>query len=49
MTPARYYQVLSRLIDEPAAMAYDALLVRRMQRLRDSRRHQRSSARLDAV
>jgi len=41
MTPARYYQVLNRVIDSPAALAYDPQLVSRLQRLR----HARTSAR----
>lgn len=42
----RYYQVLNALIDEPEALAYDPLLVRRLRRLRDARAEQRSSRRL---
>lgn len=41
MSPARYYQVLNRVIDSPAALAYDPQLVSRLQRLR----HARTSAR----
>jgi hypothetical protein len=37
MPPARYYQLLGRLIDTADALAYDPLLVRRLRRLRDSR------------
>lgn len=37
MTPARYYQLLERAIDEPDAAAHDALLVHRLRRLRDRR------------
>ncbi|MDQ1136217.1 hypothetical protein QE410_001016 [Microbacterium sp. SORGH_AS 1204] len=35
MTPARYYQVLGRLIDTPDALAHDPMLVRRLRRRRD--------------
>jgi len=42
----RYYQRLNALIDEPAAMAADPLLVRRLQRLRAARAHARSARRL---
>lgn len=42
----RYYQVLNALIDEPEALAYDPLLVRRLRRLRDARARQRSARRL---
>jgi hypothetical protein len=44
--PTAYYQLLSRLIDDPAAMAYDPMLVRRLQRQRASRRRRRSGRRL---
>ena len=40
--PTAYYQLLSRLIDDPAALAYDPMLVKRLQRQRASRRRQRS-------
>lgn len=42
----RYYQVLNAALDEPGALAYDPLLVRRLQRLRAARRVQRSTSRL---
>lgn len=35
MPPARYYQLLGRLIDQPEALAHDPMLVRRLRRLRD--------------
>jgi Protein of unknown function (DUF3263) len=44
--PTDYYQLLSRLIDDPAAIAYDPMLVKRLQRQRASRRRQRSGRRL---
>ena len=44
--PTAYYQLLSRLIDDPAATAYDPMLVKRLQRQRASRRRQRSGRRL---
>jgi Protein of unknown function (DUF3263) len=40
--PTAYYQLLSRLIDDPAAIAYDPMLVKRLQRQRASRRRRRS-------
>ena len=46
MSPTRYYQVLNALIDNPAALASDPLLVKRLRRLRDERRRNRSAARL---
>ena len=43
LTPTRYHQALMALIDNPEAEAADPLLVRRLRRLRDARRRQRSS------
>ncbi len=40
--PTRYYQVLNALVDRPAALAADPLLVRRLRRLRSARRPRRS-------
>lgn len=34
MSPTRYYQALNALLDAPQAHEYDAVLVRRLQRLR---------------
>ena len=44
--PTAYYQLLSRLLDDPAALAYDPVLVKRLQRQRASRRRSRSGRRL---
>jgi uncharacterized protein DUF3263 len=41
LSPARYYQLLNRLIDSPEALRYDPMLVRRLRRLRTARRRQR--------
>ena len=46
MSGTRYYQVLNALIDTPAAMAADPMLVKRLRRLRASRQRQRSARRL---
>lgn len=43
MSPARYYQLLARLIDTEAALQFDPLLVRRLRRLRDARGRQRTA------
>jgi hypothetical protein len=43
MSPARYYQLLGRLIDTEAALDFDPLLIRRLRRLRDARGRQRST------
>jgi hypothetical protein len=37
LAPARYYQLLGRLIDTAEALEHDPLLVRRLRRLRDER------------
>ncbi|MBS1907262.1 MAG: DUF3263 domain-containing protein [Actinobacteria bacterium] len=37
LTPARYYQLLDRVIDSEQALAADPLLVRRLRRIRDER------------
>lgn len=39
----RYQQMLGRLLDRPAALAHDPLLVGRLVRLRDSRRAARAA------
>jgi hypothetical protein len=41
LSPARYYQVLSKLMDSEAALAYDPMLVKRLQRVREDRRSSR--------
>lgn len=47
-TATRYYQVLNALIDHPAALAHDPMLVKRLRRLRSSRQQARSARRLRA-
>lgn len=42
LSPTRYYQALNALVDRPAALAADPLLVRRLRRLRASRQRRRS-------
>src|SRR5690242_18252618 len=46
MSTTRYYQVLNALIDTPAALSADPMLVKRLRRLRASRQRQRSARRL---
>ena len=41
LAPTRYYQVLNALVDRPAALAADPLLVRRLRRLRSARQRTR--------
>lgn len=43
VAPARYYQLLSAILDSPTAVRYDPLLVRRLQRVRDARASARAS------
>jgi hypothetical protein len=46
LTPPRYYQLLNDIIDRDSALAFDAMLVKRLRRLRDSRQRARSARRL---
>jgi hypothetical protein len=46
LTPPAYYQLLNNLIDRPAALMAEPLLVKRLLRLREQRTSSRSSARL---
>ena len=48
MSGTRYYQVLNALIDRPEALAHDAMLVKRLRRMRQTRQRARSARRLDA-
>ena len=46
MSATRYYQVLNTLIDSPAALAFDPMLVKRLRRMRATRQRARSARRL---
>ncbi|HQF04120.1 MAG TPA: DUF3263 domain-containing protein [Phycicoccus sp.] len=46
MSSTRYYQVLNGLIDDPAALEHDPMLIKRLRRLRASRQRARSARRL---
>ncbi|HMT34027.1 MAG TPA: DUF3263 domain-containing protein [Dermatophilaceae bacterium] len=46
MSATRYYQVLNGLLDNPAALEADPMLVKRLRRMRASRQRQRSARRL---
>ena len=46
MSAPRYYQELNRLLDDPAALAYSPLLVKRLRRLRSARQESRSARHL---
>ncbi|MBW3085520.1 hypothetical protein KEM60_01720 [Austwickia sp. TVS 96-490-7B] len=48
MSATRYYQVLNALLDEPAALAHDPMLVKRLRRMRAARQRQRSARRSGA-
>jgi hypothetical protein len=43
LSSARYYQLLGALIDSPAALAHDPMLIKRLQRVRDARLAARSA------
>ena len=46
LTPPAYYQLLNNLIDRPAALMAEPLLVKRLLRVRDQRTAARSSSKL---
>jgi len=46
ISATRYYQLLSELIDLPAALAHDPMLVKRLLRLRETRRRDRSARKM---
>jgi hypothetical protein len=45
LSGTRYYQLLTELLDEPDALEYDPLLVRRLRRVRERRRRARVEGR----
>jgi len=45
LSGTRYYQLLAELVDSPAALEYDPLVVRRLRRERDRRRRARFEGR----
>ncbi|MFP5351977.1 MAG: DUF3263 domain-containing protein [Actinomycetota bacterium] len=48
MSATRYYQLLNELLEKPAALAYDPILVKRLKRLRVYRQRQRVARLLGA-
>lgn len=48
MSATRYYQLLNDLLENPAAMEYDPILVKRLKRLRVYRQRQRVARLLGA-
>jgi len=45
LSSGRYYELLNLLLDVPAAMDYDPLVIRRRRRIRDERRRARFEGR----
>jgi len=45
LSGTRYYQLIAELIDDPEALEYDPLLIRRLRRARDLRRRARIEGR----
>jgi hypothetical protein len=45
LSPARYYQLLNRLVERPDAADYDPLVVHRVRRRRSRRRRERYEGR----
>lgn len=45
LSSTRYYEIIGDLLDDPEAMAYDPLVVRRLRRLRERRRRARFEGR----
>ncbi|MCW2873263.1 DUF3263 domain-containing protein [Actinacidiphila oryziradicis] len=41
ISPARYYQLLNALLDDPSALAHDPITVNRLRAIRDARREHR--------
>jgi hypothetical protein len=48
MSATRYYQILNELLEKPAALSYDPILVKRLKRLRIYRQRQRVARLLGA-
>jgi hypothetical protein len=46
LSPTRYYRLLNALLDDPDALAYDPLVVRRLRRMRLQRRRARFVGRI---
>ncbi|MEZ5115953.1 MAG: DUF3263 domain-containing protein [Candidatus Nanopelagicales bacterium] len=46
MSATRYYQILNALLDQPAALAFDPMLIKRLRRMRAARQRARSARRL---
>ncbi|QAY73308.1 DUF3263 domain-containing protein [Agromyces protaetiae] len=49
LSSARYHRILAELIDSPAALRHDPMLVKRLQRMRDARAEARARRRILSV
>jgi hypothetical protein len=49
LSATRYYQILGELLESDDAVEYDPLMVRRLRRLRDRRRRERTEIRAAAA
>ena len=47
LSTTRYYEILGELLDAPEALEHDPLGVRRLRRLRDRRRRERTEGRAE--
>lgn len=47
LSAARYYQMLNAVLDQPSALLFDPMLVKRLHRIRDSRTEARAARVLD--
>lgn len=45
LSTTRYYEILAEILDSPDAIEHDPLVVRRLRRLRDRRRRERTEGR----
>jgi hypothetical protein len=46
MSATSYFQILNSLLDNPAALASDPMLVKRLRRIRSTRQSERAQARV---
>ncbi len=46
MSATSYFQILNSLLDNPAALASDPMLVKRLRRIRSARQSERAQARI---
>lgn len=47
LSAARYYQMLNAVLDQPSALLFDPMLVKRLHRIRDARTEARAARVLD--